>query len=840
MKILRLSLFNLKKNKREAIAIAFLTLVTTMMLSIVVSNKAKIDTVFDDSFAASGSFKGCVSFRADKYRDAFKEILEDEYGIKDIAEGHMLMAAMTDTLTPDGGTVSYNFIFATEKTDRKMEKFKKGDHLPENEIESLEHPVWMPVSFQIVKGFKPGDTFTILKGGKEYPFTIAGFYETGLLSSDYSAYKLILSEEDYALFTMLFESSTAYEVNSLFFDPVDDFDVYEYLDRCSEKVSENISGGVLYSCYENEKLSETFYLNLFQYVIIFLALVTMVAALIVIRHKISNDIEDQMQQIGVLEALGYRSGEISLSYVYEYMIAGGIGSLLGGIMALLSTPLVNRMIGKMMGRNVYGRSGLAWVFVIMLLVIIVVVLFALIKAGIVKRYPPVVAFRKGIRTHHFGRNILPLEKIHTKINLALSLKAFFGSLRSGIGIMICVTVAGTAMFFSVVNFDFFKNGTKGFESIMGRDVNAVSVHVRSGVDPWQIREEILNIPEVRKAFVMYDTYSISVKNSSNYSMLSAIYEDYDETENIHPYMGRCPRYDNEVMIGEGRRRRENIGIGDSLVLECNGIEKKYIVTGIVNTMLDRGMDVYLTSKGYEKINCNAREDVVAVYPKDGVSLEELEEAVTAYFDSNTALKNTGGEDSGEDIEERIRTAANEKISVLLSQYGVTDVDYAVQIGDELYTGNSRDFRIKEITSYKGSIKTQLEPMSLAFKNFTLAGAVMVAVIVAVILVILTSGDVRRQRESLGIMKGLGYSSRDLMIQMAIKIMPVTIVGVVLANVCTIYLNRFFWNMACNAVAVTNIPVMIITGALLILFSFLVTYISAGRIKKISVNELMSE
>ena len=43
MKILRLSLFNLKKNKREAAAIVFLTAVTTLMLSIFVLNTKEVN-----------------------------------------------------------------------------------------------------------------------------------------------------------------------------------------------------------------------------------------------------------------------------------------------------------------------------------------------------------------------------------------------------------------------------------------------------------------------------------------------------------------------------------------------------------------------------------------------------------------------------------------------------------------------------------------------------------------------------------------------------------------------------------------------------------------------------
>jgi ABC-type antimicrobial peptide transport system permease subunit len=104
----------------------------------------------------------------------------------------------------------------------------------------------------------------------------------------------------------------------------------------------------------------------------------------------------------------------------------------------------------------------------------------------------------------------------------------------------------------------------------------------------------------------------------------------------------------------------------------------------------------------------------------------------------------------------------------MKQYGVTDVDYAVQIGDELITGNSRPFIIKDITSYEGIIKTQIIPISKSSRNFSLGGLIIVSLIVGVLLAIITSNDVRRQRQRLGIMKGLGYSSKDLMKQISLK------------------------------------------------------------------------
>lgn len=838
MKILRLSLFNLKKNRREGIGILFMTMITAMMLSIVFINQKKIDTAFEESFVSSGCVNDAVIFKKDRYRNVFKEILEREYNTERLTEGRMIYACVVDAYTPDDDVVSYNFVFVTEKTERKIESFKKLDHLPDDKIASLKHPIWLPAAFQLVKGYSVGEDFTILKNGKEYPFTIAGFYETGLNSSDGYTYKLILTEEDYSLFAMLYESAAFGEYTGLFFDGGNDFDYDGYLKKCNESASENVSLAALYFSYELEKRNETSFLEIFMLVLIFMSIVTLIAALFMIRHKISGDIEDQMVNIGVLEALGYRSREISLAYLYEYVISGGLGALIGTAAALAMTPFVNSMISVMLGRRVYGTDGIAGGMLAALSVIVFVVLFALLKAGTVKNYPPVIALRKGIKTHHFGRNMLPVERICKDINTGLAIKSFLGNIKASIGICICITACGTALLFAAMSYDFFKDGPDGLLTMMGDDVDSVNVHLISGVDAEEIREKILALPQARKALTGYFQEAVSVQGSSDKATV-IIFDDFKDAENVRPYEGRFPEHDNEVMIGLRRSRTENLNLGDSIILEHNGLEKSYIITGIVGTMQNGGTVVYLTTDGYERLNIFARENVVHVYPEEGVSLTELEEAIKKQF-GGTAKDAAAAGQKAAGAEERIKAAAEEKIAVLLNQYGVTDVDYAIQIGDEVITGNSRGFLIKEISSYEGLIKTQMVPIAETTKKFTVLALVLIAAIVAVLLTIVSSNDVRRQRQSLGIMKGLGYSSKDLMKQIAIKFLPANVSGIILATACGIFLNKVFWGMAFATIAVTNVTVIILTDILLLLFCYAVTYLSAGRIRKISVTELMTE
>ena len=78
MCILRLSLFKLKKNKKEAVAIVFLKVITTLMLAVFMANISKANRTYDDSFAQACSKDNCVMINKDKYHDEYKDLLESD------------------------------------------------------------------------------------------------------------------------------------------------------------------------------------------------------------------------------------------------------------------------------------------------------------------------------------------------------------------------------------------------------------------------------------------------------------------------------------------------------------------------------------------------------------------------------------------------------------------------------------------------------------------------------------------------------------------------------------------------------------------------------------------
>jgi ABC-type enterochelin transport system permease subunit len=54
------------------------------------------------------------------------------------------------------------------------------------------------------------------------------------------------------------------------------------------------------------------------------------------------------------------------------------------------------------------------------------------------------------------------------------------------------------------------------------------------------------------------------------------------------------------------------------------------------------------------------------------------------------------------------------------------------------------------------------------------------------------------------------------------------------------INKLFWLYIWGADMHTSLPVVIISGIMMVVFCYIVTYIGAGKIRKISVTELITE
>lgn len=832
MKILRLSLFNLRKNKREAAAIVFLTMVTVFLLGTAFISITKLGDIFDKAYDETGCMDYIIHFRKDSYREAYKDILEEEYGIEDPVEADGLFAIPLNVIEKNGEKQLHNFGFITLETEKKTEGFVIQDGRSDDEIDGIEHPIWLPYAFEMNDGYVPGDTYTIVIGGRTYPFEIAGFYNPGCGNRDGSAMKVIVTDKDFNLLSGVLDKT-----DILAFNGTGVFDIDEFLHKCEKVSGENVTSYAWVWCRFYESQNEVIFLQIFMGIAAFVSFITLASTVFLMRHKISNDIEDQMQQIGVLEALGYRSREISLSYIYEYMLTSSAGAVLGTVLSIVFKPVLSKIAGQQMGRIVHMDLNPIMLMGVAVSVVFLTLVFALTKAATIKRYPPVVAFRKGIKAHHFGRNILPLEKTKGNINTRLAFKTFFRNIKQNIGSGICILLATSTLVFGVAVYDFFKDDTSMLYS-MGMEIPEETISLLDGVDPYAFSEELLDLPEVRKTVVCFEADDVTVEEIGHESNAYS-YEDYSETENIFLSDGRYPEHENEIGISLYASRTYGIEVGDSVTVKGDGTRKTMIVSGIIPASSNSLINVYLTHEGYLSLVPNDTPNMIDVYLEEGVDRNGFERKLYGLYGASAAEMAEANAE-GSTLEERIRNAADEQMAVLLDRYGITDVDYAIRIGDQLIIGQSSVFRIRDIQSPFDQIATQVTPMAKAVKAFVIGMIVFVGMIVAVILSILSFSNVRRQRKDLGIMKSMGYSSKDLMKQLAVSMLPSTIVSTAAGAVLGVLINHIFWLSIMGFIVRASILLVIVTAVLTVLFSYAVTYFAAGRVKKVSVTELITE
>ena len=126
--------------------------------------------------------------------------------------------------------------------------------------------------------------------------------------------------------------------------------------------------------------------------------------------------------------------------------------------------------------------------------------------------------------------------------------------------------------------------------------------------------------------------------------------------------------------------------------------------------------------------------------------------------------------------------------------------------------------------------------------FSKVFAAAVALIVSIILNFLIGTTIKNKREELGIKKSLGYTSKDLKMQMIWRIMPIAVPAIVLGSIVVIPLLKVFSTIAFGSQALEfrYLSVLPLVNVMMIIYIFISAYLSAGRVKNISVTELMTE
>ena len=357
----------------------------------------------------------------------------------------------TNYLNALGKEQALYMCFITEENESKIQNSTIETDLSESEIADMEHPIYMPYSVRDSMHYKEGDKFEMVYGTRKFTFTVAGFYDTALFDTPDSILKMIVSESDYHVLETILDKYVLIGFNDYkgkggteLFD--------DFLKKCNDYSGRDIYGSAVGITYEGIKLGVTYTADLLMKYLIVISVIIIISVAVMIRYRIAGDISEQIVSIGVLEALGYRTRDITLSYVLEYIIISLAGILCGTGLSLIVTPVLIKIGETVSGHPIGSSLSIQPIACTAAVILAFVAVISFIRAFKVRKYPPVRAFRKGQGDHRFGKEHFQLKKTKKSVHLRLAMKGFLKNFKQNLGLTVCITISSITIVFCFVIF----------------------------------------------------------------------------------------------------------------------------------------------------------------------------------------------------------------------------------------------------------------------------------------------------------------------------------------------------------------------------------------------------
>lgn len=769
---------NIRKVKWQTIATVVLVFFAALMLNLWLMLSMDYKRNFDRYHDKLNAGHITLSIRSSSpdVKQFVSETLEKdnrtaEYGIKDA------MAA-SGSFDYNGGNISTELIFFN-KEEAKKHKIEKIEILEEG---SQKSGIYLPVIYSTDKNIKIGKTINLKIGNKTIDYTICGFTNSVMAGShNCGFFAILLTEDKYKELEEKGYAEKSYFVPARMKDKFgsEEFeaDMKDQLSKAFPKIYAASNSYALIS--SSRYISQMICSEIISAMAFFITIIV----LVVISSNVTNYIQENMKNIGVLKAEGYVSRQIVFSLLVQFFGITFITAIAGAGFSYSLFPAINTMMVSQTGIP-YKTRFLPLPFILAVAFIsgtvLVVVWFSSRR---IKRIDPVVAIRQGIQTHNFKCNHIPLETTNLPLHLALAIKTTFAGIKQNIIICITMLVLSLILVFSglmatnmIIDMEPFIN------MIVGETADS-SINIKSSY-----REKFMKIMEensnVQKVYLYNSLY---VQHKEGSVLMASISDDFSKVNNQDVCIeGRFPKYDNEIAIGVKYAREKELKTGDVIIFAADGKEAEYIISGFTQISNNLGKDCLLSSDGYRRMGVLQEENYY-------INLEE--DTDIDKFNKDTSKK----------------------------------------LGD----GMVSSVNISAVVQGTGKVYVTLI-------TIIVAGIIVLSLIVVIfVMYLLVRTMLNSKQKDYGIMKAMGYTTGQLMLQTAASFMPAviisTIIGIAISSIFINPLVALFLNGIGIVKCTFKVSLVfnITAGAGLVLFTFLAACLLSFKIRKNTPRALMS-
>lgn len=650
--------------------------------------------------------------------------------------------------------------------------------------DSVENPIY--ISYWVkANGCELGDTYKFVSGETTYQFTIVGFVEDLMYGNNNCLNMgVYMSEKDFkTMYDSVPESTHARTLNLRLKDRMDGKKVFSNMSKLISGKLKNTYNNI-YGYYEFFKASRTATADIMSAILVAFSGLLVLITLLVINFRIRNSMEEEMQNMGVMTSMGYTSRQVIWSVAVPYVTIGILSTLLGILGCYLFLPIVQGALEKLSGLKYDSNIDLIATSIVVVVMIGLVLFDTLFSARKIKKLHPIEALRSGIKHHSFKKNYFTLEKSKTNLNVALGLKGFISGLKQYIVLCIIIVVATFAMAFMASSLYNSMVEPENFINLVSEESPTIVLNTNNHDEAQQILKDLSKDDRVKQAFY-YSTTNVMVGDDT---IGVFILDDYDKLLNDTRYEGRSPKHNNELVLGCTTAEKNGVGVGDTIKVTSNGKEIEYRVVGLLQSPNYSGEACSMTTEGYRRLKEEFTHNTIYVY---------LEDAKTSATYTN---------------------------------------ELSVKYKDQLASYSDQQSMIDEV--YDNFIPIMAIVIGII--------SVVVVILVAVVLYIILKTVISHRKQELGISKALGYTTNQLVLQMAYSIFPSICIGSILGGILGYLYGNNVWLLCLYGVGIRKVDFplpgtwVVILIVAMIVASTIISVLLSRRIKRISAIKLIHE
>lgn len=446
-----------------------------------------------------------------------------------------------------------------------------------------------------------GDTvsFRLSRNGESRAFKIAGYFEDPFMGSSMIDMKsFLICKEDFESIVSAIQKANSFQVlgrAGAMLHVTQKADAFVNASELSGRIQSNekISRYVEFS-YSNGSMEGFMMIlqNILAGFLVVFAIILGIISVLIIGHSISNSIEQDYRDMGILKMIGGDSILLRKLQMIQY----GIGMLTGFFVGIAASFVLSNTISSKMttfaGLKIPSHIPVIFLSMIFAILLLGFLIFIYFKTKKIMDITPVKAMKGKIEIHPFvvGRN-----KIHfSTLSLNLSLRQIGMNKKKYVGIVIVSMLLSILLVIvGKMNLWLGPNG----EGLM--DSFSVAEH-DIGVQP----NHSINLEQVDDVIGKYaevtDTYELAMQRGTVNGVAYTL-NVLDEPEWYHIVSGRTCETDEEILVTEYVASDLGIKTGDSVTVGSGTKSAKYSVVGIYSCANEMGANVGMTKEGYARI-----------------------------------------------------------------------------------------------------------------------------------------------------------------------------------------------------------------------------------------------